>query len=146
MADPNEVIVTETGEGKFTQSIQSGNHILIADEPEKAGGNDKGPNPYGLLLAGLGACTSMTLRMYAARKDIPLRSIAVHLTHEKVYNDDLVNCAAQDAKLDLIHRTVHVTGELTPEQIDDLARIVDMCPVHKTLSPPSVIKTTVEKK
>lgn len=141
----NEVIVTETGEGKFIQRIQAGKHTLIADEPLEAGGNDKGLGPYDLLLAGLGACTSMTLRMYADRKNIPLKGIRVTLTHQKVYNDDLAKCVDKNERLDLIHRVIHLDGNLTSEEKESLLRIAEKCPVHKTLSQQSVIKTLLEE-
>ena len=138
-----EIAVTETGEGKYTQLIRIGEHTFFADEPEDVGGNNKGPGPYDLLLAGLGACTSMTLRMYADRKNIPLTGIRVTLTHEKIYNDDLINCVDKNERLDLINRVIHLKGELTSEQKNDLLRIAEKCPVHKTLSQPSLIKTTL---
>jgi putative redox protein len=140
----NEVTVTETGEGKFTQKIQIGKHTLTADEPEDIGGNNKGPGPYDFLLAGLGACTSMTLRMYAERKNIPLTGIRVVLTHEKIYNNDLINCVDKNERLDLINRILYLRGDLNTEQKDDLLRIAEKCPVHKTLTQPSIIKTTLE--
>lgn len=144
--NPNEVTVTETGEGKFTQFIQMGHHSLLADEPEEVGGNNKGAGPYDLLLASLGACTSMTLRLYATRKNIPLKTIRVSLTHQKTYNDDLSNCVDKNERLDLIHRIIYVEGDLTDEHKKDLLRVAEKCPVHKTLTQPSIIKTTIEEK
>ncbi len=145
-ANLNEVIVTETGEGNFTQLSQMGKHSLMADEPEDVGGNNKGPGPYDLLLASLGTCTSMTLRMYATRKDIPLTGIRVTLTHEKIYNEDLSACVEKNERLDLIHRVIYLEGDLNSEQEKDLLRIAEKCPVHKTLTQPSLIKTTLEVK
>ena len=84
----NEITITETGEGNFTQSIRIGKHIITADEPEAVGGNDNGPNPYDLLLASLGACTSITLRMHALQKNIPLKTIHINLSHEKVDEEE----------------------------------------------------------
>jgi putative redox protein len=139
----NEVIITEMEAGKFTQLIQVGEHTLLADEPLDVGGSNKGPGPYDLILASLGACTSMTLRMYATRKNIPLKGVHVILSHEKVYNDDLSNCVDKNERLDLIYRVIHLKGDLSSEQKDDLLRIADKCPVHKTLTQPSIIKTTL---
>ncbi|MBY0293053.1 MAG: OsmC family protein [Alphaproteobacteria bacterium] len=135
----NEITVIETGEGKFTQLIQMGKHSLLADEPEEVGGNNKGPNPYDLLLASLGACTSITLRMYALRKNIPLKGIHVTLDHQKVDNE-------QNEKTDLIHCTLHLEGELDSDQKQDLLRIAMKCPVHQTLTQSSMIKTTIGTK
>jgi uncharacterized OsmC-like protein/esterase/lipase len=142
--DTQGVTVTETGTGKFTQVVQAAGHTFYADEPVDVGGDNKGPGPYDLLLAGLGACTSMTIRMYADYKKIPLKKVKVTLTHEKVYNEDLINCVEENARLDLINRDITVTGDLTPEQRDGLFRIAEKCPVHKTLSQPSVIKTSLK--
>lgn len=141
----DEVIVTETGDGKFTQLIGVGEHTFMADEPLDIGGNNKGPGPYDLILAALGACTSMTLRMYADRKNIPLKGIRVTLTHQKVYNEDLINCVDKNERLDLIERVLFLEGDLTLEQKEDLLRIAEKCPVHKTLTQPSIIKTKLEK-
>ena len=140
---PNEVIVTETGEGNFIQSIEVGEHTFLADEPKEVGGNNKGPGPYDLLLSALGACTSMTLRMYAVRKNIPLKGIRVILNHEKIYNEDRSNSVNKNARLDLIHRIIYLEGDLNPDQEKDLLRIADKCPVHKTLTQASIIKTTL---
>lgn len=127
----NEITVTESGEGNFAQSIQMGKHVIIADEPEAIGGNDSGPNPYDLLLASLGACTSITLRMYALRKNIPLKGIRISLDHQRV-NDE-----------DVIHSILYLEGDLTPTQKEDLHKIAEKCPVHKTLGHSSIIKTTL---
>ncbi|MBS0271198.1 MAG: alpha/beta fold hydrolase [Proteobacteria bacterium] len=143
--EENKVVVTETSEGKFIQLIQTGKHTFIADEPLDVGGNDKGPGPYDLVLASLGACTSMTLRMYADRKDIPLKGIRVTLTHQKVYNEDLSNCIDKNERLDLIHRSIALEGVLTAEQKEKLLQIAEKCPIHKTLTQSSVIKTMLEE-
>ena len=146
VSNKNEITVTETGEGKFTQLIQVGKHSFFADEPEEVGGNNKGPGPYDLLLAGLGACTSMTLRMYATRKNIPLKGIRVTLDHQKMYNEDLSNCVDKNERLDLIHRVIFLEGDLDAEQEKDLLRIAEKCPVHKTLTQSSVIQTSIGTK
>ncbi|HUX78188.1 MAG TPA: OsmC family protein, partial [Alphaproteobacteria bacterium] len=142
--DLQEVTVTESGEGKFTQIVHAAGHTFVVDEPIDGGGDNKGPGPYDLLLASLGACTSITLRLYAEHKNIPLKRVKVSLSREKIYNDDLVNCVEANARLDLINRTITVTGDLTPEERDGLFRISEKCPVHKTLSRPSVIKTRLK--
>ncbi len=143
-SNTHAVTVMETGTGKFTQVVQAAGHTFLVDEPADVGGDNKGPGPYDLVLAGLGACTSMTIRMYADYKNIPLKEIKVILTHEKVYNEDLINCVETNARLDLINRDITVRGDLTPEQKDGLFRIAEKCPVHKTLSQPSIIKTSLK--
>ncbi|OJW50349.1 MAG: osmotically inducible protein C [Alphaproteobacteria bacterium 41-28] len=142
--DPQGVTVTEMGEGRFTQVVHAAGHTFFVDEPVDVGGDNRGPGPYDLILASLGACTSITLRMYAEHKNIPLKGIKVTLNHEKIYNEDLVNCVETNARLDLINRDITLTGDLTPEQKDGLLRIAEKCPVHKTLSQPSVIKTSLK--
>jgi putative redox protein len=141
--DKNKVVVTETGGGKYTQLIQAGEHAFLVDEPIDVGGDNNGPGPYDLLLASLGACTSITMRMYADRKNIPLEGIQVTLTHKKIYNQDLTNCVEKNERLDFIQRIINLKGDLTSEQKVDLLKIAEKCPVHKTLSQPSIIKTTL---
>jgi uncharacterized OsmC-like protein/pimeloyl-ACP methyl ester carboxylesterase len=128
-----EVTVREAGEGTFPQVIAAGRHRLRADEPEKAGGTDSGPDPYSFLLAGLGACTAMTIRMYAERKGYPLERCEVRLKHAKIHAEDCAACETQTGKVDLIEREVELLGDLTAEQQADLLRIADRCPVHRTL-------------
>ena len=133
--EPGTVVVTETGEGSFTQELFDGRHRLLADEPEAAGGNDRGPNPYELLLMALGACTSMTVRLYAKRRQWPLQRIVIRLRHEKIYIEDCENCDTEPAMLDHIFREIEFTGgTLTPEQAGKLLEIADKCPVHRTLT------------
>jgi uncharacterized OsmC-like protein/alpha/beta superfamily hydrolase len=127
------VTVTETREGKFTQSITAGRHVLNADEPVPAGGNDTGPTPYDLLLAGLGACTSMTIRMYADAKQLPLDKVTVRLKHSKAYAQDCAECETRDGKLDRIDREIELEGRLDPAQRAKLLEIAHKCPVHRTL-------------
>ena len=128
------VEVEEALTGKFVQKMRSGRHELIADEPEDAGGNDAGPNPYQYLLLGLGACTSMTLRMYADMKNIPLRRVRVRLSHRKVHARDCSDCETREGKVDEITREIMLEGELTPEQRQRLLEIANRCPVHRTLT------------
>jgi len=140
-AKAGEVIVEETGEGRFTQRIAAGPHRLRADEPESVGGLDSGPGPYDLLLAGLGACTSMTLRMYAERKGLPLERTRVTLTHDKIHASDCADCETKEGKIDRIERRIQMTGDLTAEQRQRLLEIADKCPVHRTLHSEIVIAT-----
>jgi len=127
------VLVTETGNGKFEQSIVAGKHRYLADEPVSAGGNGSGPSPYEYLLAALGACTSMTIRLYAEHKKLPLRRVAVHLTHDKIHAVDCENCETKEGKIDRIEREIRLEGELSAEQRARLMEIADKCPVHRTL-------------
>ena len=132
-ANHGMVTVSETREGKFTQSIQIGAHQLRADEPVTMGGGDSGPSPYDLLLAGLGACTSMTLRLYAEQKQWPLERVTVHLRHEKVHATDCADCETQEGKIDRIEREIKIDGALDDAQRARLLEIANKCPVHKTL-------------
>lgn len=135
-ADPpatETVTVTETREGRFTQSITAGAHHLRADEPIAAGGNNTGPAPYDLLLAGLGACTAMTLRMYADQKKWPLERVSVQLRHDKIHAADCTECETRDGKIDRIDREITLSGELDAAQRARLMEIADKCPVHRTL-------------
>jgi putative redox protein len=127
------VRVLEAGEGKFAQDIFAGRHRLRADEPVAIGGSDTGPNPYELLLAALGACTAMTVRMYADLKKIPLQRVSVELKHEKVHAEDCANCETAEAKLDRVNRLVTLEGALDDAQRARLLEIANKCPVHRTL-------------
>ena len=111
----------------------AGKHALIADEPTSVGGSDLGMTPYDLLLAALGTCTSMTLRMYAQRKKIALNEIEVTLDHSRVHADDCATCDDQAGKVDQIRRLIRIDGDLTPEQRSRMLEIADMCPVHRTM-------------
>jgi putative redox protein len=127
------VLVRETGSGKFQQEIVSGPHRMLADEPVKAGGTDSGPGPYDLLLAALGACTSMTVRLYADLKQIPLSRTSVRLRHEKIYAKDCAECETKEGKIDHIDRAITFEGDLSSEQRKRLLEIADKCPVHRSL-------------
>jgi putative redox protein len=135
------VIVSETGEGKFTQKITIGEHVLTADEPVDAGGKDLGPGPYDFLLAGLGACTAMTIRWYADIKKIPLKHVKVSLTQEKIHSKDCENCD-DNSKIDHIDRKIELEGDLSEEHRQKLLDIANKCPVHRTLT--STISITTE--
>jgi len=133
-APPGVVIVRETRKGKFQQEIRSGRHQLTADEPVGAGGNDSGPGPYDLLLAALGACTSMTLRLYADQKKLPLTRVEVRLRHDRIYAADCAECETKEGQIDHIERVITLEGELDAKQRARLMEIADKCPVHRTLT------------
>ncbi|MCB9960390.1 MAG: OsmC family protein [Rhodospirillaceae bacterium] len=128
-----DVVVEETGHGRFQQSVRVGSHRLTADEPRSVGGGDTGPGPYDLLLAGLGACTSMTIRMYAERKKLALARVRVELSHDKIHAEDCEDCETKEGKVDRIRRTIRLTGDLSEAERARLLEIADRCPVHRTL-------------
>lgn len=138
------VEVAESGEGRFTQRVRSGRHRWIADEPEAVGGDDAGPGPYDLLLAALGACTSMTLRMYAARKQLRLERVQVTLRHDRIHASDCADCETTGGRIDEIRRTLVLEGDLDDAQRRRLLEIADMCPVHRTLTGEIKIRTRLE--
>jgi putative redox protein len=127
------VRVTEAGTGKFAQEVLVGPHRLIADEPAALGGNDLGLSPYDLLVAALGACTAMTLRLYADHKKLPLEKVSVELRHAKIHAADCAECETKEGKIDRIERVIDITGPLDGEQRKRLLEIADRCPVHRTL-------------
>lgn len=131
--DSSDVIVTGDAAG-LAQQIRAGAHLLRSDEPLSAGGTDAGPPPYGLLLAALGACTSMTVSLYARRKAWPLREVTVRLRHSRIYASDCADCETKEGMLDRIERDIHFGGSLTAEQHDALLKIANKCPVHRTLT------------
>jgi uncharacterized OsmC-like protein len=135
------VLVRETRRGTFQQEIISGAHHFIADEPVKAGGFDSGPGPYDLLLAAFGACTSMTLRLYAERKKLPLTRVEVRLRHDRIYAVDCARCETKEGLIDHIERVITLEGNLDPEQRARLMEIADKCPVHRTLKSEVDIRT-----
>ena len=127
------VVVRGSASG-FAQEIHAGRHRIVADEPVSAGGTDSGLSPYDLLLAALGACTSMTVGMYARRKSWPLEEVTVHLRHSKIHATDCAECETKDGMLDRIERDIHFAGPLTEEQRSKLLEIANKCPVHRTLT------------
>jgi uncharacterized OsmC-like protein/pimeloyl-ACP methyl ester carboxylesterase len=131
---PRQVVVRETRNSKFQQTVSTGPHRMLADEPVAAGGEDTGPGPYDLLLASLGACTSMTLRMYADRKSLPLERVTVTLRHSKIHAEDCAECETKAGMLDQIERVIAMEGALDAEQRQKLLEIADKCPVHRTLT------------
>lgn len=124
--------VTESGASRFAQRIVVGRHELTADEPIPTG-NDAGPSPYDLVLAGLGACTSMTVRMYADRKGWRLERVEVALRHFRMYARDCEDCETTEGKIDRIERDIRLVGDLDADQRQRLMEIADKCPVHRTL-------------
>lgn len=126
-SNPSHVTVAENAQGRYQQSVEAGAHHLIADEPLSMGGADAGPAPFEYLLAALGACTSMTLRMYAELKQLPLTHVAVFLTHEKVD-------AEGGRKIDRINRQITLEGDLTQAQRQRMLEIANRCPVHRAIT------------
>lgn len=137
------VVVEETLTGRYMQNIKAGRHGLTADEPAELKGNDAGPSPYEFVLMGLGACTSMTLRMYAEMKQLPLERVRVHLSHQKVHAEDCADCETRGGKIDEITRDIELTGDLTDEQRQRLLEIADKCPVHRTLHSEIKVRTRI---
>ncbi|MEI5098309.1 OsmC family protein [Streptomyces sp. PmtG] len=135
--DDGLVVVAENGVGPYGQRVTTGRHVLVADEPEPAG-TDSGPDPYRLLLSALGACTSMTVRMYAERKGWPLEHVTVSLRHERVPAAD----RTEGGPGDHITREIRLVGDLSAEQRQRLIGIAEKCPVHRTLTSPTRITTT----
>jgi len=140
-----DVVVSETRRSRLEQEINIGRHRLLADEPVSVGGLDSGPGPYDLLLAGLGACASMTLRLYAERKSLPLDRVTVRLSHSKVHAADCETCETKEGMLDRIERAITLEGELDDEQRERLLEIADKCPVHRTLTSEIEIKTREQR-
>ena len=136
------VVVSENGRGPYGQRITAGRHVVSADEPAPVG-HDTGPSPYDLLLAALGACTSMTLRMYAARKHWPLENVSVSLRHSRIHAKDCTDCATGSGQLDRIDRVIQLTGALDAEQHRRLLEVADRCPVHRTLHSEVEVRTTI---
>ncbi len=131
--EAGEVVVAETREGKFTQTIAAAGHALRADEPQSVGGLGSAPGPYDLLLSALGACTAMTIRMYADLKQLPLERVTVRLRHEKIHAQDCADCDTKEGKVDRIDRVITLEGTLDEAQRTKLLEIADKCPVHRTL-------------
>src|SRR5437870_10675473 len=140
MAEPTQVVVTS--ESGLSQEIVAGTHRLKADEPAPRGA-DTGPSPYGLLLASLGACTSMTLRLYAQRKGWDLQRITVRLRHSRIHAEDCNDCETKEGYLDRIDREIELTGRLDDDQKRRLVETAERCPVHRTLKSEINIRTSL---
>lgn len=138
-------VVVRGGAAGFAQEVVAGRHRLAADEPVAVGGTDAGPSPYDYLLAALGACTSMTVAMYARRKGWPLAGVEVELRHSRVHAVDCAQCETKDGFLDRIDRVLHLAGPLTAEQRARLLEIAEKCPVHRTLTSEINIRTAVRE-
>ena len=136
-------VLTTTGDSGYFTDILAGEHYLIADEPESVGGTDRGPTPYDLLLASLGACTGITLRMYADRKKWPLKEIKVHMEHEKRHVIDCEDCENPKSKIDHIDKVIELSGDLDDSQKSRLLEISERCPVHKSLKEKIVISSSL---
>ncbi len=131
---PGVVIVEDRNIGPFAETVRVGTHVLSADEPVASGGTNTGPGPYDYVLAGLGACTAMTLRMYARQKNWPLQNVRVWLKHDKIHAQDCVECETREGKIDRIDREIVLEGKLDEAQRQKLLEIADKCPVHRTLT------------
>ena len=140
-APPGKVLVRETREGKFTNQVIVGRHVIRADEPVAAGGLDSGLSPYDLLCAALGACTAMTIRLYADLKGVPVERISVELKHDKIHASDCAECETREGKIDRIERLIGLEGNLEEVQRQKLLEIANKCPVHRTLHSEVVIPT-----
>jgi putative redox protein len=136
------VTVTESGQGDYAQQIDAGHHRLVADEPPPIG-EDAGPTPYDLLLAALGSCTNMTVRMYADRKGWPLERIRVTLSHSRIHAKDCAECESGNGWIDQINKTIELSGELDDVQRQRLLHIAEQCPVHRTLISQILITTSL---
>lgn len=134
-------VIVKTGRDHYKTTIRSGRHELVADEPESAGGGDTGPDPYGLLLAALGSCTSITLRMYADRKQWPLEEVEVRLSLAKIHAEDCLKCETEEGMVDQITREIRLAGALDEPQRNRLLEIANRCPVHRTLTGEIVVET-----
>ncbi len=139
---PGTVVVEETRRGRFQQDVRTGPHRFLADEPVEVGGLDSGPGPYDLVLAGLGACTAMTLRLYAERKALPLDRVSVRLSHSRIHAADCESCETKEGMIDRIERAITLHGSLGAEERRRLMEIADKCPVHRTLTSEIDIRTT----
>lgn len=142
------VVVSETGLGKFQNAVLAGRHRLLADEPVGVGGLDTGPTPYDYLSAALGACTAMTLRMYADRKKLPLGNVTIEVRHGKVASGHCADCGevaeGRNGKIDRFERLISVDGEVDQSLADKLEEIAGKCPVHRTLEAASAVVTKVK--
>lgn len=137
------MIVTAESSTNVQVRIKSGRHVFLADEPLDIG-DDAGPDPYSLLLSSLAACTIMTVQMYARRKNWPLEGVELSLSTKKVHAKDCEDCESDpNARVDIIERQIRFKGDLTPDQIDRLADISSKCPVHRTLTSETVIRTEI---
>jgi uncharacterized OsmC-like protein len=141
--EPRSVVVTGPAKG-FRTEVTVGSHHLTVDEPFPVNGTDSGPSPYEFLLAGLGACTAMTLRVYADRRKWPLERADVRLRHRKVHAQDCVDCETKPVRMDVVDLALTLHGALTEEQRTKLLEIANRCPVHQTLGSKIEVNSTLE--
>ena len=137
-------VITRIGKSGLATDILAEGHCLVADEPVSVGGSGSGPTPYGYLMAALGACTAMTLRMYSDRKEWPLDTVTVRLNHQKIHAADCEDCQRKDGKLDQIEQNIELNGALDDQQKQRLMQIADRCPVHRTLHSEIVVRSTLK--
>lgn len=137
-------VVARVGKSGFQTEIVANGHALIADEPIAVGGGDTGPNPYDLLVAALGACTAMTIRMYADKKKLPLDAVTVRLKHQKIHAEDCIECTGREGGIDFIEREIELQGDLEAAMRQKILEIADKCPVHRTLKAPAKIETKLK--
>jgi putative redox protein len=135
------MVTVRSAGARYAQEVTVGEHRLTADEPVAMGGGDRGPNPYELLLASLGTCTSMTLQMYAQRKQWPLEGVTVRLRIDRIHAADCADCETTEGKVDRIDREIELAGPLSAEQRAALLAIADKCPIHRTLKGEISIRT-----
>ncbi len=141
-SDRPGVIVHGAASG-FAQRVTVGRHELKADEPVEAGGTDTGPSPYDLLSAALGTCTSMTIGYFVRQRKWPLESVTVEVRHSKIHAEDCASCETKEGRIDRLERTIVLNGPLTEEQRQELLRIAERCPVHRTLTSKIDIQTSL---
>jgi putative redox protein len=141
---PQGQVAIRLGAEGFTSEIMARHHSLIADEPTSIGGNDFGPTPYELISASLGACTAMTIQMYARRKKWHIEEVVVHVDHGKSYAEDCQSCDDPKSKIDVFERVIELEGDLSEEQVARILEIADRCPVHRTLHAEVEVKTKIE--
>ena len=137
-----EVVIRSEAQG-LVQHIETGGHAFTSDEPVSAGGTDRGPSPYELLLAALGTCTAMTLRMYASRKGWPLHGVTVRLSHSKIHAKDCAEFETREGRIDQIECGLELTGDLDDVQRTRLLDIANKCPVHRTLKAEVHVRTSL---
>ncbi|QDA60948.1 OsmC family protein [Hymenobacter jejuensis] len=130
----NKDVVVRVAQGALLADVQAGRHTFRVDEPIEVGGQDTGPTPYDLLLSALGACTAITLRLYADQKKWPLELVEVRLRHQRVHRDDCVQCKMASAMLEEVQKELRLIGPLTPEQRQRLEAVSQKCPMQKTLA------------
>ncbi|MDX1641178.1 MAG: OsmC family protein [Balneolaceae bacterium] len=145
-SDKKKIVHIHLGDQNYKTVMTAGNHELIADEPEKAGGGDEGPAPYDYLLMALGSCSVITMKMYADRKEWPVEDIYIEMRHSKVHAEDCEDCDDPKARIDKIEKDIIVKGDLDDKQLNRLLEISKKCPVHKTLLNDMEIESTVEKR